>query len=201
MAKKLKVYQTSQGFFDLAIAAPSMKAALEAWGANSNLFHQGFAQEIADARTVKATRAKPGVVLQRPVGTHGPFREHSELPKSLELGKSSKRSQPAPKQKPSARKIDGKASKAAAATYEKELKRRDAERRKQEAADAKERSRRDHAKALAQKALAKAEAEHAERSGLLARERDLLEKREKAEEARWEDERTRLMKALRRAEN
>jgi hypothetical protein len=30
------------GFFDLAIAAPSMKAALEEWGANSNLFHQGL---------------------------------------------------------------------------------------------------------------------------------------------------------------
>jgi colicin import membrane protein len=49
MARKLKSYQTSQGFFDLAIAAPSMKAALEAWGANSNLFHQGFAKE-ADAK-------------------------------------------------------------------------------------------------------------------------------------------------------
>jgi hypothetical protein len=41
MARKLKTYQTSLGFFDLAIAAPSMKAALEAWGADSNLFHQG----------------------------------------------------------------------------------------------------------------------------------------------------------------
>ena len=41
MARKLKTYQTSLGFFDLVIAAPSMKAALEAWGADSNLFHQG----------------------------------------------------------------------------------------------------------------------------------------------------------------
>jgi hypothetical protein len=32
MARKLKTYQTSLGFFDQAIAAPSMKAALEAWG-------------------------------------------------------------------------------------------------------------------------------------------------------------------------
>jgi hypothetical protein len=45
MARKLKTYQTSLGFFDLAIAAPSMKAALEAWGADSNLFHQGAAKE------------------------------------------------------------------------------------------------------------------------------------------------------------
>jgi hypothetical protein len=32
MATKLKVFRTSVSFFDLAIAAPSMKAALEAWG-------------------------------------------------------------------------------------------------------------------------------------------------------------------------
>lgn len=30
MARKLKTFQTSLGFYDLAIAAPSMKAALEA---------------------------------------------------------------------------------------------------------------------------------------------------------------------------
>lgn len=31
MARKLKTYQTSTGFFEHAIAVPSMKAALEAW--------------------------------------------------------------------------------------------------------------------------------------------------------------------------
>jgi hypothetical protein len=44
MAKKLKTYQTSLGFFEQAIAAPSMKATFEAWGADSNLFHQGGRQ-------------------------------------------------------------------------------------------------------------------------------------------------------------
>jgi hypothetical protein len=48
MARKLKTYQTSLGFFDQAIAAPSMKAALEAWGADSNLFHQGAAKQSKD---------------------------------------------------------------------------------------------------------------------------------------------------------
>jgi hypothetical protein len=42
MPRKLKTYQTSQGFYDLAIAAPSMKAALEAWGSNTHLFHKGL---------------------------------------------------------------------------------------------------------------------------------------------------------------
>jgi hypothetical protein len=37
MARKLKTYQTSLGFYDLALGAPSMKAALEACGSN----HEG----------------------------------------------------------------------------------------------------------------------------------------------------------------
>lgn len=57
MAKKLKTYETSLGFFDLAIAAPSMKAALEAWGADSNLFQQGAAKQSEDPDVVTATMA------------------------------------------------------------------------------------------------------------------------------------------------
>src|SRR5438105_5279639 len=83
MARKLKTYQTSLGFFDLAIAAPSMKAALEAWGAGSNLFQQGVAKEIDDPEVVAATMSKPGVVLRRPAGSNGRFAEHSELPNEL----------------------------------------------------------------------------------------------------------------------
>jgi hypothetical protein len=66
MARKLKTYQTSLGFFDLAVAAPSMKAALEAWGADSNLFHQGAAMQSEDPDIIEATMAAPGVVLKRP---------------------------------------------------------------------------------------------------------------------------------------
>ena len=82
MPRKLKVYQTSLGFFDLAIAAPSMKAALEAWGAGSNLFHQGVAKESDDRKVIDAAMGKPGIILQRPVGTDGPFLEHADLPTS-----------------------------------------------------------------------------------------------------------------------
>src|ERR1700691_6769637 len=83
MARKLKTYQTSLGFFEQAIAAPSMKAALEAWGADSNLFHQGAAKESDDPDVVAATMAKPGVMLKRPVGSSGPFKEHAELPRDI----------------------------------------------------------------------------------------------------------------------
>src|ERR1700675_2975821 len=91
MARKLKNYQTSLGFFDQAIAAPSMKAALEAWGADSKLFHQGAAKESDDPDVIAATMAKPGVVLRRPVGSTGSFSEHARLPTDLgDTGKSTK---------------------------------------------------------------------------------------------------------------
>ena len=64
-AMALKTYQTSSAFFDLAVAAPSMKAAAEAWGSRTNVFTQGFANEIRDPAIVAATMAKPGVVLRR----------------------------------------------------------------------------------------------------------------------------------------
>jgi hypothetical protein len=40
-----------------------MKAALEAWGAGSNLFHQGVAKESSDPEVIAATMSKPGVAL------------------------------------------------------------------------------------------------------------------------------------------
>ena len=86
MARKLKTFQTSLGFYDLAIAAPSMKAALEAWGAGSNLFHQGVAKETDDPDVVAATMSKPRVVLKRPAGSNGRFAEQSDLPSDLGSG-------------------------------------------------------------------------------------------------------------------
>src|ERR1700712_2710120 len=82
--------------FDQAIAAPSMKAALEAWGADSNLFHQGAAKESDDPDVIAATMAKPGVVLKRPVGSAGLFREHAELPQQLEISGKPDRAPPKP---------------------------------------------------------------------------------------------------------
>src|SRR5580700_10171447 len=107
MARMLKTYQTSLGFFDLAVAAPSMKAALEAWGADSNLFHQGAAKQSEDPDVIAATMAAPGVVLKRPVGSRGPFKEHAELPADLagdgiskKAGSSSVRRKPLKHSKP-----------------------------------------------------------------------------------------------------
>src|ERR1700733_7977574 len=83
MPRTLKTYITNLGFFELAIAAPSMKAALEAWGMRHNAFHQGFAKETDDPKIIAATTAQPGVVLKRAVGSKGEFRKDARLPAFL----------------------------------------------------------------------------------------------------------------------
>ncbi|QOZ09912.1 cell envelope biogenesis protein TolA [Bradyrhizobium sp. CCBAU 51765] len=213
--RKLKTYQTSLGFYDQAIAAPSMKAALQAWGASSNLFHQGAAKETDDPDIVAATMAKPGVVLRRPVGSDGPFTESAELPTDLGEGEgqSERKLKSKPKGKPESksrkrtartarkpsRKIDDQAARKAAVSFEKEERRREAERRKEEAARARERARRDKAVATAQAALDKARREHESRSEEIEAERAALDARAEAEQGRWDKQRTKLEQALRRA--
>src|SRR5438045_473868 len=140
MARKLKTYQTSLGFFDQAIAAPSMKAALEAWGTKTNLFHQGVAKEVDDPEVIAATMRKPGVILKRPVGSNGTFKEHAELPKDLSPDiKGRPRKTHAQLKKQQAPKIDDKASRKAALAFERQQRQRESERQKEEAARKKER--------------------------------------------------------------
>jgi colicin import membrane protein len=201
MPRKLKTYQTSVGFYDLAVAAPSMKAALEAWGAGSNLFHQGIAKETDEPDVVAATMAKPGVVLKRPAGSSGRFAEHSDLPTNLgdertdgRHGKS--RSRPKKRTSP---KTSDKAAREAAAEFEQERKRREAERRREEAAMANERERREKAVAKAQAAFDKATRDHEAKASAIDAQRAAAEERYQHEESRWRTEKEKLEAALRRA--
>jgi hypothetical protein len=202
MARKLKTYQTSLGFFDLTIAAPSMKAALEAWGADSNLFHQGAAKESDDPDIIAATMAKPGVVLRRPVGSDGSFGERAVLPTNLGGSgprKAARKSKGTQAKQPSSRPVDKAAERKAALAFEREQKRRERKRASEEAATQKDRERRQQAVDKAQAALNKAEQEHAKRAATIQAEVEALEKRSQAEEARWDKEKERLEAALRRA--
>ncbi|MBP0114450.1 cell envelope biogenesis protein TolA [Bradyrhizobium vignae] len=198
MARKLKTYQTSLGFFDLAIAAPSMKAALEAWGADSNLFHQGVAKESDDLDVIEATMAAPGVVLKRPVGSKAPFREHAELPTDLAGGSPKKTDRRQPR-KASKRANDDAAHRKAALAFEKAQKQRERERAKEEAARQKERERRQHAVDKAQGALDAGRRKHEETAADIQQQIEALEESARDEEARWEKEKGRLEDALRRA--
>jgi len=67
-ARKLKVYRTPIGFHDAYVAAPSQKAALEAWGSDANLFARGIAEEVTDETLTAEPLATPGKVIKRSRG-------------------------------------------------------------------------------------------------------------------------------------
>jgi hypothetical protein len=201
MARKLKTYQTSLGFFDMAIAAPSMKAALEAWGSKSNLFHQGFAREVDDPELIAAAMSKPGVILRRPVGSDGPFKEDAELPSDLsreKVGGRPKKHRAKPGQR-SPRKRDDRAARKAALAYARDQRQREGRQRKEESARARERERREQAVAKAQAAIEEAKRVHEQRAGEIESERAAVERRSQAEDERWKRQKEKLETALRRA--
>jgi hypothetical protein len=203
MIRKLKTFVTSLGFFDQAIAAPSMKAALEAWGADSNLFHQGAAKQTEDPDIVAATMAAPGIVLKRPVGSSAPFREHADLPTDIGNSRRPSRASVKAAKGRSPRSPTGAADPAAerkaALAFDKEEKRREREQAKEEAARQKERERRQQAIEKAQRALDQARRKHEDGAADIRTEIQMLEDRLRDEEAKWERERTRLEAVLRRA--
>ena len=162
MPCKLKVYQTSQGFYDLAIAAPSMKGALEAWGANNNLFHQGFARESNDSKVIAVAMERPGIVLRRPVGSDVAFREHADLPSaaSLEAPVRLGKERPAKASPAEAQKGDENADRHAAAAFEKERQRRERQRQREETRAAKARALREAARKKAETELEASALEH-----------------------------------------
>jgi hypothetical protein len=147
--------------------------------------------------------AKPGVVLKRPVGSNGHFKEHAELPRDLAGDSGAKkavRKPPSRKpQKPAKKTADEGEDRKAALAFEKEQARRDRERAKEEAAQRKERERRQNNIDQAQSALEAARRRHdQDAAGIQAKIED-LEEQSRAEEARWGKERSKLEAALRRA--
>lgn len=196
MARKLKVFTTSAGFFDLAVAAPSMKAALDAWGAGANLFHQGFAQQATAPAIVKAAMAQPGVVLRRPVGTDQPFREEAEASQAPFEGRvatkhrTRKSKAAAPERKPAADKRPGRREERA---------RRQGLERDEAAARRKDAARQERAIAAATTALDKAEARHQGTMAGIEQARAALDVKADREADRWRRERERLEAALQEA--
>jgi hypothetical protein len=67
--KKLKVYRTPIGFHDAYVAAPSQKSALEAWGAATNLFGRGIAEQVTDPKLMRVPLEHPGQVVKVLRGT------------------------------------------------------------------------------------------------------------------------------------
>ena len=178
-----------------------MKAALAAWGAESNLFHQGFAKESNDPEIIAATMAHPGIVLKRPVGSDGPFRDDAALPRRLSEQNVDSRREKVRRKRPkqAMREIGGRAGRKDLLAFEKAERQRETEHRKEEAARAKQQERRQRAAAKAEAAFEKARREHEAKVRAIEAERDAAERRSQVEEARWEKHRERLHSALRRA--
>jgi hypothetical protein len=177
---KLKVYRTSTGFHDAYVAAPSQKAALEAWGSEHDLFARGVAEVVTDAALTKEPLAHPGEVIKRLRGTTA--EQIAALPPDRPR-KPSKREEPEkaepspPKKRQSAKPKPKPAPRPARTALD------DAER-----------------------ALAEAEARHraeaktiAEEEAALARRRRKLEKDQEVERARLERERDRAEADYQRA--
>jgi len=214
MPRQLKTYITNLGFFEMAIAAPSMKAALDAWGMSHNAFQHGFAKQTDDPKIVSATMAKPGVVLKRPVGTTGAFSENAELPKELWKGTLPKIEPPKRKTTTQPKKMKQKASspkqakndkqdEAAILSFEKAKERREREREKEEEKEAarqeKQQARIERALAKADQALEEANVRHEEVIAGIENEREKLDLRTDIENERWEKERHELEEVRERA--
>jgi hypothetical protein len=95
--------------------------------------------------------------------------------------------------------VDDKAAREAALAFEIEQKRRDRERRNEEAAREKERKRREQAIAKAETALEEAKREHETKVEEINRDRAALDSRSQAEDARWAKQKEKLETALRGA--
>ncbi|MBB3858786.1 type IV secretory pathway VirB10-like protein [Novosphingobium hassiacum] len=90
MPRALKLFRTAIGFHDAYVAAPSRKAALDAWGTDKDLFARGVAEQVDDRDLFKRLAETPGEVFRR---ARGSAKDHLDaLPPE----------EPAPKKQPRA---------------------------------------------------------------------------------------------------
>lgn len=111
--QKLKVFRTPIGFHDAYVAVPSQKAALEAWGADANIFAQGIAEQVTDPKLMEEPLANPGTVIKRVRGStdehfaalDSSARKAKPKPKTEEVAETPKR-KAKPKPRPSRDELD-----------------------------------------------------------------------------------------------
>ncbi|MDH7975257.1 hypothetical protein QH494_23985 [Sphingomonas sp. AR_OL41] len=96
MPRQLKVFRTPIGFHDAYVAAPSRKAALQAWGSDADLFARGMAEIVTDPALTADPLAQPGVVIRR---TRGSVAEHFAALPADKARAPAKRDEPPPTEK------------------------------------------------------------------------------------------------------
>lgn len=84
--QKLKVFRTPIGFHDAYVAAPSQKAALEAWGSHADLFARGVAEVVTDEDLMIEPLANPGQVIRRARGSEAEHLAATDRPRRRKSG-------------------------------------------------------------------------------------------------------------------
>ena len=131
--------------------------------------------------------AAPGVVLRRPVGSHGKFTEKAALPKALEGVQRAPQGR-AQRADTSKQTEDEKAKRNAAAALEREKKREALDRAKAEARSERAKKQRERMIAKANTAFARARSRHESTTNSIRQRREELDKEEANESQRWERE-------------
>jgi hypothetical protein len=108
-APTLKVFRMPVGFHDVYVAAPSQKAAAEAWGTDTSVFSRKEAELVTDPKLIAEPLASPGKVVKRLRGTEaeqiaalGP----TETAAPAKGGKPAPRPKKKPKPRPSRAALD-----------------------------------------------------------------------------------------------
>lgn len=167
-APKLKVFVTPIGFHDAYVAAPSQKAALDAWGTGTDLFGTGRASRVEAGDAHDAALAQPGTVVKRLRGSEAAMLDFEPPPPAAPAP--ARRRSPTPAAAATPRR---KAARPAAATREPEPEPKPKREPRPEPPD---RSR----LAAAEEALARAERDLADELARIAAERRALDDREAA---------------------
>jgi colicin import membrane protein len=191
MARKLKTFQD---FYDPAIAGRLVKAALEAWAPEAISFIRALRRRRMTRRWLPRRCRSPG-------WSSGGLRDR--LDASLNIPScptNSSNTGPARNVKRKRKKhrpnISDKAARQAGSEFERAQGRRDAERRREEAALARERERREKAITKAQAAVDEAKEEHEAQASAIEAERAAIEKRTEDEDVRWKKLRDKLGRGL-----
>jgi hypothetical protein len=88
MAPRLKVFCTTNGLTQYAVATSSKAKALAAWGTKQDLFKEGLASETNEAAVVEAALARPGEVVTRSALDAGALKSAlAAAPKPKKAGK------------------------------------------------------------------------------------------------------------------
>ncbi|HKR89268.1 MAG TPA: hypothetical protein VJS38_13950 [Phenylobacterium sp.] len=96
MAPRLKVFVTSDGLTDFAVATSSKVKALAAWGVRQDLFKEGLARETDDPQLAAEAIARPGEVLRRPAGSRETLAELKSVKRPAKPAKTARPVTPAP---------------------------------------------------------------------------------------------------------